>query len=292
MQMRLIFFFILIITIQNLEGQNLFSQQEEALAFDCDVMMHAYESRFRLQAHTNFKEKFLQVLHENGSYSYPFDSLKWISKLTPEDGAFRIFTWEISVSDSEHLQFGVIQTKDGRVFELKDHFRDAEDLLTEEFSPEFWLGATYYNLITVELPMNKRAYVLFGKNQWNNIEHIKIADVLFFSSEGKPFFGKPIFENEVNGEKKYFNRILLKYTADGFCSLNYNAGMEMIVFDHLIPIQSRLNPKVNSYASDGSYSGYTWNGKYWVLESKLKVEVLESAPRPKPVLNGKNVFGN
>ena len=46
---------------------------------------------------------------------------------------------EISVSDSEHLQFGVIQTKDGRVFELKDHFQDAEDLLTEEFSPEFWL---------------------------------------------------------------------------------------------------------------------------------------------------------
>ncbi|MEZ4911283.1 MAG: hypothetical protein R2774_10520 [Saprospiraceae bacterium] len=290
--MRLIFvYFLFVFSVIHIHAQPIFTEMEEKLAFECDVMMHAYESRFRIQAQDRFIDLFNTALNSEGSFSYPFDSLKWISKLSSDDGRFRIFTWELNINKNETKYFGFLQTSDGKTFPLNDHFKIAEDLLTEEFSAQNWLGTTYFKLMPLDTK-DGTCYLLFGKTVWNAIESVKLLDVLFFSKEGKPYFGKPIFQVVHGKETKLFNRILLKYGSDGFCSLNYNPGLEMIVHDHLIPRMSRIDPNYETYVSDGSYTGYTWNGNIWVQEPKLKVDVQEQAPRPKPILDGKNVFGN
>lgn len=272
-------------------GQEELRELEESLAYECDVMTHAYESRFRTQAQERFNNLFHSALLQEGSFTYPFDSLKWISKLVSDDAKFRLFTWEIQESKSITRYYGLLQTSDGMIIPLKDHFKTAEDLLTEEFDAQHWLGTMYFKNMPLDTKDGK-VYLLFGKTIWNAHETVKLVDVLFFTKEGKPYFGKPIFQVTQGKDTKLYNRILLKYGSDGFCTLNYNPGLDMIVHDHLIPRMSRLDPTIQTYVSDGSYSGYTWNGKVWVQESKLKVDVQDEAPRPKPILDGKNVFGN
>ncbi|MGB4960762.1 MAG: hypothetical protein WBO36_14870, partial [Saprospiraceae bacterium] len=75
-----------------LQSQVELAKAEMDLAYDCDVMVNAFEARHRLIAMTKFNESFLKTLENKGSFKYPFDSLKWISKKYPKDNTFRIIT--------------------------------------------------------------------------------------------------------------------------------------------------------------------------------------------------------
>lgn len=267
-------------------GQNGLISLEKELAYHCDVMINASEGRHRQIAHENFLKGFNEALNQQGSYQHPFDSLKWISKKMPDDNSFRIFTWEVKISESEYKYYGFMQWPDGKLLALNDRFNEAEDLKDEEFTPDNWLGALYYNLMEVKPSNGDKYYLLFGINRWDKSENVKLVDVLFFTKAGQPIFGKPVFrKSEDKQVDVFYNRLLFKYAADGHMTVNYNPGMEMIVFDNLIPKMSRIPGQGQTYVSDGSYVGYAWDKKYWNLVSKIATQVMDTAPRPQPILD-------
>lgn len=277
----LMFFFVFAARTQNPDVKVL-----EQLVYHADVMTHAQESKHRLYSMNLFNEVFIRLLNQNNSFNYPFDELKWISKMTPEDMSFRLFTWEVVVSENEYRYFGVLQKSDGTLFELTDDFAHAEDLLTEEFGHNNWLGAFYYNMMEMPSDKHEKYYLVFGLNKWNAGENVKIADVLFFSHEGVPYFGKPVFKWSESGMQDVFhNRILTKYASDAQVSLNYNPGMDMIITDHLVRRMSRIPEQAETMVPDGSYIAYKYKDDYWNRIDQLENEILDSAPRPVPVLD-------
>lgn len=274
--------------LQNLEIQ---------LAFHCDVMVNASESRHRLQAMENFNRDFFQALQKEQSFQYSFDSLKWISKMAPEDQSFRVFTWEVKVSDDEFRYFGVLQTRTGKTAWLTDRFEESEDRADSEFLPEQWQGCMYYNLLTQRGDQKGEPYyLLFGMRRSGRYENVKIVDPLFFTQEGDVYFGKPVFrKSSPKGENQVFHRLLFSYSSDAKVTVNFNPGMNMIMADHLIERVSRVSGQVKTMVPDGSYIGFESKNGYWNYIDKIATEVMETAPRPKPVLDerkGKKIFGN
>lgn len=298
MKVHLVFFWIIlfILASNSIEAQTTFPKLEESLAYHCDIMANASESKHRFVAMEKFNASFYEVLSQKGSFDYPFDSLKWISKKSPVDKSFRIFTWEVRISDDLVNYFGVLQTKDEKTFILNDAFKSSEGLGEEEFSHKNWLGAVYYNLMEIQPEKEGKYYLLFGINRWSKFETVKLVDVLFFTKEGIPFFGKPVFKKTLEGAQDILlNRLVFRYASDAVMTVNYNPGMEMIVYDNLIRKMSRIPGQSETLVPDGSYVGYEWKNNIWVMVDKIATEIMDTAPRPKPVLDkrkGKKIFGN
>jgi hypothetical protein len=79
------------------------------------------------------------------SFNYPFDSLKRIGNVRSPDNTFRIFTWNVPLSNFVNEYHGIIQLVAGnntssQVFVLKDQTRRLEELLHEETTVEKWPG--------------------------------------------------------------------------------------------------------------------------------------------------------
>jgi len=216
----------------SIKGQSTIGERELQLSYHCDVMINAAESRHRVQAMEIFNREFLEVLQIENSFQYSFDSLKWISKMTPEDKTFRIFTWEVKVSEEEYRYFGVLQAQSGKSIWLTDGFQEAEDRADSEFSSDQWLGSVYYNILSTQGKKKEEPYyLLFGMRR---------------------------------------------------------SG-------HLIERISRVPGQGKTMVPDGSYIGFEKKDGYWDYVDKIATEVMDAAPRPKPVLDerkGKKIFGN
>lgn len=277
-------------------AQGNFQQAEMELAYHCDVMVNAAESRHRLQALEKFNEAFYKTLEQKGSFLHTFDSLKWISKKYPDDKSFRIFTWEVKGTEGEIFYFGAIQTNKDQLYILKDDLRNAESLADEEFSHENWPGALYYHVMDVKGQKGEKYYLLFGLHRWNRYENIKMAEVLFFTPEGVPYFGKPVFKKSEKGQQDvFYHRLVYKYASDAQMTINYNPGMQMIMIDHLVRKMSRIPGQGETMVPDGTYIGYQPENGIWTYIDKIVTEVMDTAPRPNPVLDnrkGKKIFGN
>ncbi len=281
----------------SIKGQSTIGERELQLSYHCDVMINAAESRHRVQAMEIFNREFLEVLQIENSFQYSFDSLKWISKMTPEDKTFRIFTWEVKVSEEEYRYFGVLQAQSGKSIWLTDGFQEAEDRADSEFSSDQWLGSVYYNILSTQGKKKEEPYyLLFGMRRSGRFENIKMVDPLFFTQEGEAYFGKPVFrKSSPQNENKFYHRLLLNYSSDAKVTVNFNPGMNMIMADHLIERISRVPGQGKTMVPDGSYIGFEKKDGYWDYVDKIATEVMDAAPRPKPVLDerkGKKIFGN
>jgi hypothetical protein len=291
---RYVSILILGLTALNNFGQSLM-QLELEMSYHADVMTNASKSQHRKSAGEEFGQLMDKALQIKESFAYPFDSLPWISKLYAEDKTFRIITWETSTTTGNTLYNGYLQMSNGTVFRLIDNFKNAESD-NEEVSPEAWYGGIYYNIKDVNQADGTKYYLLFGMNNWSSIESKKFIDVLFFSKEGHPYFGKNVFRKDEEGEASiYKSRLVFTYASDSRMTINYNPGMGMIIHDNLIPRLSRIDEKSETLVPDGSYVGWVYDDKsHWVLVDKIATQKMDSAPRPTPVLDdrkGKNVFG-
>ena len=90
-------------------------QIEDTLAIYSHDMIFATDASARFNADSAFIKTFVRGLKTEHSFSYPFDSLKSVSKIYAPDSSFRIFSWQIERDESYFRQFGAIQlnTKDG-----------------------------------------------------------------------------------------------------------------------------------------------------------------------------------
>lgn len=281
-------------------GYSIFAQAsiadlEKELAYHADVMTNASAVQHRIRAMEQFNSLFYQAINTEGSYNYPFDELKWISKKYPEDQSFRIFTWEANTGEGDYKYFGLIQTKQGNIFQLTDHFKTAESLADEEFSHEQWLGSMYYNIMEETSAHGHKYYMLYGINRYSAYENIKLIDILFFTDEGLPYFGLPVFRKVEKGQNDtYLNRLVFKYASDGQMTVNYNPGMNMIMVDNLVRKMSRLPEHGETMVPDGTYVGYELVNGYWQKIEQIAVTPMDKAPRPQPVLDQRknsNIFG-
>ena len=231
----------------------------------------------------------VKALKIENSYYYPFDSLQTIKIIKPADDAFRIFTWQLTLKDQSHRYYGAIQmnSKNLKLFPLIDmslFLPTIEDTVVDNNN---WWGCIYYNIVEwkTKKPVKEKYYLVFGWDANDHFSNKKIVDVLWFDTEGKPWFGKPVFSID---QKEMRTRVILEYKEDASPTLNFDENLHMIVFDYLRPENPLSEGIYSTYIPDGTYQGFKFEDGYWKLQREVFDVELETAPIYKPKYEGED----
>lgn len=237
----------------------------------------------------------VRALKTENSFRYPFNRMKSISILTPPDSSFRIFTWQLFVNDSTYRYYGAIQvnTPQLKLYPLIDRSFEMDAMpLYDQFSPENWYGALYYNIRQFDTREGNK-YLLFGYDAFNFFEKRKLVEVLSFDKTGKPVFGAGVFDRASPRPGLREQRLILEYSAEASIRLNWDEQYKMILFDHLIPFPSPFGRGMTE-VPDGSYDGLKLEKGRWKYIDKVFNDSQDEPPRPVPVLDnreGKDIMG-
>lgn len=225
------------------------------------------------------------VLRSNAVSKFDFDSLRSLAIQYPPDSTFCLITAQCEVDPDHYRHFGFIKTHD-TLFVLEDIselINNPEGELIGE-----WFGALYYNLVPFNGPEGI-SYLLFGFDGHSKEVRRKLIDVLTFSDQGKPRFGAPVFVYD-NQEKKH--RVILEYSSEISIKLNYDEELEMVLFDHLIPMKGIYENQPIVMVSDGSYEGFKLENRRWKYVEKVFHQVNDSAPGAGLTNDRKKLFKN
>ena len=264
--------FALVLFVFNSHSQSVLVAKEDSLKIFADSMINAEEPEDRFRADSNFVRGLVRALKVKNSFSYPFDSLKTISRLYAPDSSFRIFTWQLKKDAYVFLQKGAIQmnTKNGelKLFPLFDYSMFTGKATDSVRSKNNWIGAIYYKMVMKEF-RGKNYYTLLGFDDFSVSSNKKWMEVLSFNTAGEPVFGGPFisFKNDTL-KKPVQARFSIEYKKEANTLFNYDKELDMIVFDNLIS-ESDEPEKKNTYITDGSYEGFKWVNGQWLHVDKV-----------------------
>ena len=266
--------------------------------------MFAYDTipfETRVKNIHDFIPRFVGLLKEKNSFLYPFDSLRYISKITSPDNSFKIFTWELVEPLGTHRYYGAIQfnSKNLQIIPLFDYSDTMEYHTQKTLTPSNWYGCIYYNCELTIDENGKKYYNLFGLDRGDFISNIKILDIMTFDDQTNVEFGaKPlIYFYTLDVLYKKETRLFLEYYDKSVVHLNYNKVKEEIVYDHVTPPNEKQKDAKFSYIPDGTYEGLKWNKNFWksiYRVFKYSIGKPDSPPMPAPQNNSrkKDMFGN
>ena len=270
-------FFISAITYTTGQENNIFKAHEDTLAKIAFKILNGANDSLKEVNNFQFKNSLTQILETKGSFDWPFDSLVTIAILSPPDGRFRIFNWNLPKEDGTFLYFGILQTHD-TLFHLLDHSENIKSPTTSILSHNNWYGCHYYKIIQNKYK-SKTYYTLLGWDGNNNFSTKKIIDILAIDDPGTPTFGAPIFNNY---SEDLQTRVIFEYSSRVSMSLKYEeqsykkiirkkkssklieVSTEMIVFDRLAPLDISLTGQYKYYAPfEGIFDGFIFEDGYW-----------------------------
>jgi hypothetical protein len=286
----LVFVFTAILFFSQTSAQSLSSadrkqlvKKEDSLQVFADSMINAESPADRFRADSNFIRSLVRALRIRHSFSYPFDSLKTVSRLVSPDSVFRIFTWQMKKDEYVLLQKGAIQMKtpDGSLklfplFDVSMFTGKPEDSVR---SRNNWIGAIYYKMIMKE-HKGRKYYTLLGFDNFSIGSNKKWMEILSFNANGEPVFGGPFISFKEDSLKKPDQaRFNIEYKKEAGTLFNYNPELDMIIFDHLIS-ETDQPEKKDTYIPDGDFEGFKWKDGKWVHVDKVFNFKLEDGAFP------------
>lgn len=258
---------------------------EDTLQFLGDTMIQSQHWEIRELATVRFVKTMVQALKIENSYLYPFDSLKTISIIKPEDNSFRIMTWQLTMKDRTYRYYGTIQMNNPqlKMFPLIDmslFIKNPQDTLLNNNN---WYGSIYYNIVKKKYK-RQDYYLLFGWDGNDMFSNKKIVDVLRFDQMGTPIFGDPIFLYKDDPDPK--TRIIIEYKEDASPVCNYDDHFKMIIISYLRPENPMSEGIYMTYIPDGTYVGFYFKKGLWRFQEKVFDHVMDAPPDYTPQRQG------
>ena len=259
----IIFFFLCSFSFSQLSEKEIayFRKYQDTLQYMANQLYKLKDDSLKIRYNKLFSEKWEEVLLNNLSFHYDFDSLrKDVGILKSPDKKFRILNWDIYLKDGNHLYFGFIQAmhpKTGKyeLYELNDATYSVKNPETHGADYTKWYGMLYFKIIPC-----KDYYTLLGFKQTDKTSKRKIIDILSFKSNGVPVFGKDVFTNV---PKKFPRRFILEYASESTVTLQHEADPSRIVFNHLEPMDANLEGQFQYYIPDGSFDYLEYKKGNW-----------------------------
>ena len=244
---------------------HLYEDSLKAVQFD-KIKPHT-SAQLKQEANARFIMLLQKALSVQGSFDYPFDSLTTVGRLTSADKQFRVLTWDVPKQDGSFDYYGFIQSMDQAkktyvLYTLTDKTAEIANAQTTTCTADKWLGMLYYKIIP-EKYEDKTIYILLAWQGYSNIITHKVIDVLSFNNQGVPSFGKPVFRKNPPGFKGSPKRLIFQYSATAYMSLKYDSKKDMIVFDHLGPIDDALVGQYQYYAPSFQVDGLAFKPNGW-----------------------------
>lgn len=194
---------------------SLFSYKSSASSHDSSAYLKLYEDTLmhlqygRIDVHKTEKQKralnyrFLAMMQKAlnlpNSINYSFDSLTTIARLESPDKKFRIINWNFPQDNGTQEYYGFIQvlnpkTKQYQLYVLKDVTEQITNQQSKVLTADKWLGMLYYKIIEEKVD-GKPQYLLLAWKGYDKQINKKVIDVISFSNDGSPIFGKSVFKN-------------------------------------------------------------------------------------------------
>lgn len=208
-----------------------------------------------------FVQTLKEALKVPGSFYYDFKNLKTVSALRPDDNKFRLFTWNLLLDSGKYMYFGAIQMNNADslvLYGLYDSSDYNKDIYYAEYDNRHWMGALYYQLHHYNYK-KEDYYIVFGWDGQDKKTNRKIIDVLWFDQDGKPKFGKPIF----NFEGDLQSRVIFDFADHTAMLCRYDKQEKKIVFANLEPINPIYKGRFETYVPDGTYDYLQFEKGIW-----------------------------
>ncbi|RKD17505.1 hypothetical protein BCY91_16965 [Pelobium manganitolerans] len=273
-----LFFLFLIIQTVPLFAQNKLGVFEDSLQNLGHTILTDTLQEKRVEANYQFIKTLVDALKEKNSFYYPFNKLRDIvSVQKTEDNKFRIFTWFNQYADGTYRYFGAIQVNNPQKLELYPLLDNTQeisalsDVNSATLAPNKWLGAVYYQIIPVT-GIREPYFILLGWKGKSATANSKIIETLKFV-DGKPVFGADVLEASLKANQ-FQSRMVFDYAKTAAMMLRYVRAENMIVFDHLVPIDKRLDGVGEFYAPDLSYDGLKLKQGKWYFQENMQLSNL------------------
>jgi len=232
-----------------------------------------------LQLNKEFKNVLEEAISNNEILNYPFDSLsKFMSTKISPDGNFRIFNWNIELSNQrQHYECWILM-KNLTLIKLTDFKNEIPEIEYASLDANSWYGALYYSIIPKERK-NKTVYTLLGWDGNNMFSNKKIIESMTISKKNKIQFGVPIFKYPSGKTKK---RVIFQYSKQSYMSLKHRQArkQDYLVFDHLMPPSPHLKEFADWYVTDLSFDAFQWNENQWDFKRDFDAKSLKVFKRP------------
>jgi hypothetical protein len=258
-------------TVVSPSGADSLLQIEMKLKALSDSIVRGVTDLSRQAALAEFNPLFFDLLQDPATFSYPFDSLKGVSKVRSTDQRIRVISWTVqSRTENNYKYFGVVQLMNPKTGEMKRFGLNEvrwtnEEAEQKELFPEEWYPALYYEIIERKVK-KKTWYFLLGWQGNTPYTTRKVIDVLGIDAWNNVTFGAPVFIDE-NQKKKY--RFVFEYSAQAVMMLKYDRKKKMIVFDHLSPVSPTAKGQYQYYGPDFTYDGLVFRKGFWNYKQHL-----------------------
>jgi hypothetical protein len=291
---RFALLFFLAFTSHGLSAQSYTALQagEDSLKRICAVIKTTTGDSNLLVLNGHLQRTLDSLLALEGSFEYPFDSLGIPGKIESPDHAFRIFNWDIRLSDGRYRYYGLLQWNPQfhsgwKPVILLDGSDSIHEAGTAVLDASRWLGTLYYRIIPGETD-GRKIYTLLGWKGLDPLVNARVIEVLSFHDRGIPVFGMDIFSGM---KDQHQTRVIFRYSSGTSMTLTYDeqfyeTGKKwdvssgqwvskkqrewMIVCDRLVPMDPALEGQFQFYvpASD-VYDGFVFDHGRWVLMSDI-----------------------
>jgi len=244
-------------------------EQEEVLKKWSSQLIYGKNAQLRIAANDTLLHQLKLVLLNPASWDYPFDSLRTLAILKPEDERFRLFNWELKRSETNYTYYTLLQSRDKKsgAIKLVEFIDKSDDIKKPEqdvLDPLKWWGAHYYKII--ERHYKKNTYYTLLGIDWNDgVSRKKLVDVFTLDKKGNIKMGEAIFKMPKRTQK----RVFFEYSAEVSMSLTERDGR--IVFDHLSPKSPELQGQYQYYGPDMSYDAFEFIKGKWIYFEGIDV---------------------
>jgi hypothetical protein len=244
--------------------------QEERLKTLGTELVDCREAADRRMTNAAFTGYLTEALAEPGSVNFPFDSVRNMRILQSPDKLFRIMTWTLRHERDSFQFFGCIQWYDQEkeIIWLRDssHRYKKDEPLFETLDADNWYGALYYQLVQAKYRKQKY-YILMGWDGNDSLTDKKIIETLSFDEQGKPVFGRAVFQMQENAPEQY--RVIFEFGNGAVMTLRHERKKNIITFEHLVPPNPNAKGDYRMYFPDGTYDYFVFKKGVWIKKEML-----------------------
>jgi len=269
------------------ENNKLIAEYEDTLKGIAHTIMNAETEAEKRLANTAFIKNLTKVLKYEKSFTFPFDSLVTIARLSPSDGAFRIFNWLLKKDNGTYEYYAIVhyynkKKKSYKIIPLVDNSANIQNAQWEDLDAKNWYGGLYYQIAYIK-KAGRKYYTLLSWDGNDGYSIKKIIDVMYFSGKNKIKFGLPIFKQNKKESQK---RVIIEYDAKTSISVKYHEKEKRIIFDHLVPPRKGLAGLEKYYIPEGTFNAYKYNKGKWWLQQDVDIRNQKKDKKIKKVKRG------
>lgn len=209
-------------------------------------------------------------------FNHEFETVKKMAIISPEDGAFILFNWNIPLNNgANEFRCYLVQPEgtENVVREFERPKRQDKKLESRYLDLDKWYGCLYYKIIPVKKGKSTY-YTLLGYSPEKKSATKKYIDILTIKNNVIRL-GAPKFQTE-KGIKK---RVIFEFSSEVSMTIRWQEESDRIILDHLEPRSPQMKGNYQFYGPDGTFDAYILVKDNWEFQKGVDYRSTEKSDK-------------